>query len=106
KVDPLLGPLLKWTLRTNLANVEYVPSLTVPVNGSVFLIKNSNRENERIYQQELVKLGGESHLAFHGSDFSNFFSILANGYVMDRIAHGRIFGHGIYHSRCKYSTSP
>ena len=63
-----------------------------------FHIKMSNPTKEALFQKEVAKVDGDfkSLFAFHGSNVTNWFSILVNGLNFDKVVNGRVFGNGIY----------
>lgn len=63
-----------------------------------FHIKMSNPTKEALFKKEVAKVDADfkTLFAFHGSNVTNWFSILVNGLNFDKVSNGRVFGNGIY----------
>jgi hypothetical protein len=75
-IDASLPRLLRWILRSNYANVKDSIAIDgIPI-GIHFELENTNRGDEELWTKAMTESKGKSFLAFHGSRFENFHSIL------------------------------
>jgi len=99
--DHLLYPLLRWIVTSNRAHIaKLVPEEQIPATGTTlqFLLLSTPPKKE-IKFQETKKTKG-AFLAFHGSGFFNWHSIIRNGLRnlsgTSLMSTGAAYGSGIY----------
>jgi poly [ADP-ribose] polymerase 6/8 len=100
--DHMCYPLLRWILTSTRAHLERLkPGESIQALNSTkhqYLLLSSPPAKERKFQEEKKKHG--SFLAFHGSAFPNWHSILRNGLKnlsgTALMTTGAVYGNGIY----------
>lgn len=103
ELDNGMYNLLSWLIIGNNNEISLFKTnnlLHIHGDCKVYHIKTSMNDN--IFQKLKIEHGG-SYLAYHGSSFGSFHSILRNGLrVMSQTKYqknGNKYGNGIYHSQ-------
>eukprot|EP01127_Copromyxa_protea_P024518 TRINITY_DN9710_c0_g1_i1.p1 TRINITY_DN9710_c0_g1~~TRINITY_DN9710_c0_g1_i1.p1 ORF type:complete len:642 (+),score=89.81 TRINITY_DN9710_c0_g1_i1:180-2105(+) len=101
KLDHLLYPVLRWILTSNRAHIAKLkPEEQIPGTGTniQFLLLSTPPKKELKFQATKQQKG--SFLAYHGSGFFNWHSILRNGLRnlsgTALMSTGAVYGSGIY----------
>jgi ubiquitin-conjugating enzyme E2 Q len=102
-IDARLLPLLRWIVMSNTAHISRLEKQEQMIAGLgnewlQFKMLISTPENENVFQQHKNTFEGKSIFAFHGSPLYNWHSILRTDLHFKNCAHGRAYGHGIYHA--------
>lgn len=103
RIHPHAYYLLQWILNSNRSHLEYVPQgneifKTFPNATHILKFISNPPEKERSFDNRKKKLG--SNLVYHGSNISNWHSIVRNSLMVlsrtARMTAGAAYGSGIY----------
>lgn len=114
RIPPGLLSLLRWIVATNRACILQTDERSESEDGDTvwgmpgwiqFRFAMGAPDEELKFVQAVNKTKADLNLkyetlfAWHGSPLYNWHSIIRQGLRFDDIAHGRAFGHGVYHSQ-------
>ena len=98
----LCYPLLRWIICSNLSYIRHLTEdneKIIGISDKCFqfkMVMDAPRKEKRFIKE---KEKHSSMFAWHGSNFTNWHSIVRTGLNYDKISNGRAYGNGIYHAK-------